>query len=108
MVFTPNFLRPQVMTEAWRRNLSKAHQMVETFLRNAEDDRLWIGRKRTHMHHEGADAGVGGVDSASESEEAASVASLEPRTVELAEGLPLEANELADAGAAADGGTGAS
>merc|ERR1712008_101343 len=38
MVFTPNFLRPQVMTEAWRRNLSKAYQMVETFLRNAEDD----------------------------------------------------------------------
>jgi len=88
-VFTPNFLRPQVMTEAWRRNLLKAHQMVETFLRNAEDDRLWIGD----------------VHSGSESEDTGSAASQDAESVE---GLPLQANELADAGDVADGGTGAS
>merc|ERR1712032_1001299 len=79
-IFTPNFLRPHVMTEAWRRNLSAAHQMVETLLRSAEDDGLWIGRKRTLSRHTGANADV---FSSSESEDGSGAAS-------FGEGLKLE------------------
>jgi len=108
-VFTPNFLRPEAMTEAWRRNLSKAYQMVETLLRNAEDERLWIGRKNTGTRQKGVDADA---DSDSESDEAGSVASLDVCSPVVAEGPPQEASELAEAGVgagvAADGGTGAS
>jgi len=100
-VFTPTFLRPQPMTEAWRRNLSRAYEMVETLLRNAEDDRLWIGRKRTHMQ-KGTDADM---DSSSESDYAGIVASVDDGGPELAEAQPPEANELAEAAKAADGGT---
>jgi len=92
-VFTPNFLRPQVMTEAWRCNLSGAYQLVETFLRNAEDDRLWIGRKRTLMRHKGANTDV---TSSSESEQESGAASVsvglklenvDASILKLAEGL---------------------
>lgn len=76
-VFTSNFLRPQEMNETWSRNLSMAYQMVETLLRNAEDNRLWIG-------------------DSSKSEEADSVASLDAQSHELVEGLPLEPNDRAD------------
>merc|ERR1711971_638194 len=85
-VFTSNFLRPPVMTEEWRSNLLKAYQMVETLLRNAEEDRLWIDSKGAHTRHKEADAGM----NSSDSEEAGSVASLDAHSSKLAQGLPME------------------
>jgi len=107
-VFTPNFLRPHRMTDASRQNLPAAYQIVETLLRHAEDDRLWIGRKRTLSLCRGANADV---FSSSESEEGGGVAALGDRLklenvdasiLKLAEGLDLGSNELAQAGVASD------
>lgn len=92
--FTSNFLRPPVMTEEWRSNLSKAYQMVETLLRNAEDARLWIGSMGAHTRHKGADAGT----DSSDSDEAGSAAS----TPDARQRFKLAP------GVAADGGTEAS